>query len=310
MNHINDMLGPHIEVLDPSFAKLCLLNSHYEKLWDGGRWTEGPVYFGDGRFLLFSDIPNNRIIRYDETDGSTSIWRSSSRNSNGQTRDRQGRLVTCEHSGRRVTRTELDGSQTILADRFQGKRLNSPNDVVVSSDGAVWFTDPTYGIDGEYEGDFAESEIDGSHLYRIDPASGEVAIACDDLVKPNGLAFSADERALYVSDTGATHVEGGPRHIRKFDVLDGGLSGGDVFSVCDKGLYDGFRLDVKGNIWASAADGVHCINPNGKLIGKILLPETVSNVCWGGPKRNRLYITATTSLYATYLGVCGLSYFS
>ena len=210
VDHITDMFGPHIEVLDPSFAKLCLLNSHYETLWSAGRWTEGPVYFGDGRYLLFSDIPNNRIIRYDETDGSTSVWRTPSRNSNGQTRDRQGRLVTCEHSGRQVSRTEYDGRQTVLADSFQGKRFNSPNDVVVSSDGAIWFTDPTYGIDGEYEGDFAESEIGGSHLYRIDPESGAVTIACDDFVKPNGLAFSPDETVLYVSDTGATHVRGWP----------------------------------------------------------------------------------------------------
>ena len=309
MTHISDMFGPHIDVIDPSFAKLCLLNSHYEKLWGEGRWTEGPVYFGDGRFLLFSDIPNNRIIRYDETDDSTSVWRSPSRHSNGQTRDRQGRLVTCEHSGRQVSRTEYDGRQTVLASHHQGQKFNSPNDVVVASDGAVWFTDPTYGIDGDYEGDFAESEIGGSHLYRIDPVSGEVSIACDDFVKPNGLAFSADESVLFVGDTGATHVPDGPRHIRKFNMSDGRLSGGEVISVCDKGLYDGFRIDVLGNIWASAADGVHCINPDGALIGKILIPETVSNVCWGGPKRNRLYITATTSLYATYLGVCGLSYF-
>ena len=309
MDHITPMYGDHIEIRDPSFARLCLANSHYEKLWSDGRWVEGPVYFGDGRYLLFSDIPNNRIIRYDETDGSTSVFNANSRNSNGQTRDRQGRLISCEHSGRQVCRTEYDGSQTILADSYQGKRLNSPNDVVVSSDGAVWFTDPTYGIDGEYEGDYAESEIGASHLYRIDPATGEIAIACDDFVKPNGLAFSPDETLLYVSDTGATHVPDGPRHIRRFSVSDGKLSGGEVFSVCDRGLYDGFRLDVHGNIWASAADGVHCITPEGALIGKILIPETVSNVSWGGRKRNRLYITATTSLYATYLGVCGLPYF-
>lgn len=309
MDHITDMFGAHIEVIDPSFARLCLLNTHIEKLWGDGRWTEGPVYFGDGRYLLFSDIPNNRIIRYDETDHSTSVWRAPSRNSNGQTRDRQGRLVTCEHSGRQVTRTEYDGTITVLADRFDGKRLNSPNDVIVSSDGAVWFTDPTYGIDGEYEGDFAESEIGSSNVYRIDPASGAVALMASDFVKPNGLAMSADESVLYVSDTGATHVPDGPRHIRQFSVNGAGLSGGEVFSVCDRGLYDGFRLDVQGNIWASAADGVHCISPDGVLLGKILLPETVANVCFGGPKRNRLYITATTSVFATYLGVCGLPYF-
>ena len=248
-------------------------------------------------------------MRYDETTNACSVWRSPSRNANGQTRDRQGRLITCEHGGRQVTRTEYDGSITVLASRFDGKRLNSPNDVVVARDGGVWFTDPTYGIDGDYEGDAAESEIGKSNLYRIDPDSGNVRLACDDFVKPNGLAFSGDETALYVSDTGATHISDGPRHIRKFSVSDGKLSGGTVFSVCDRGLYDGFRLDVHENIWASAADGVHCINPQGDLIGKIRIPETVSNVCFGGAKRNRLYITGTTSLYATYLGVSGLPYF-
>lgn len=309
MTHISDMFGAHIDVIEPEFAKLCLLNSHCEQLWSDGRWTEGPVYFGDGKYLLFSDIPNNRTLRYDETDGECHVWNGASRFSNGQTRDRQGRLVTCEHGGRQVVRTELDGAQTVLASHYDGKRMNSPNDVIVSRDGAIWFTDPTYGIDGDYEGHFATSEIGASHLYRIDPVSGAVEIACDDLVKPNGLAFSHDEACLFVSDTGATHVPDGPRHIRRFSVEGISLSGGDVFSVCDKGLYDGFRLDVQGNIWASAADGVHCINADGVLIGKILLPETVSNVCFGGPKRNKLYITATTSLYATYLGVSGLPYF-
>ncbi len=212
------ILGGHAEVRDPGFAKLCLSNSHMERLWRGGRWVEGPVYFGDGRFVLFSDIPNDRMMKYDETSGETSVFRSPARNSNGNTRDRQGRLVTCEHGGRRVTRTEYDGRITVLADAYKGKRLNSPNDVVVSSDGAVWFTDPTYGIDGEYEGDAAPSEIGGSHVYRIDPASGEVAIVADDFVKPNGIAFSPDESLLYIVDTGATHVEDGPRHIRRFRV--------------------------------------------------------------------------------------------
>lgn len=309
MDHIANMFGPHVQALDPSFRTLCLANCHMEEIWTGGRWTEGPVYFGDGRYLLFSDIPNNRIIRFDETDGSTSEFRAPSRNANGQTRDRQGRLISCEHSGRQVTRTEYDGSQTVLASHCDGKRLNSPNDVVVSSDGAVWFTDPSYGINGEYEGDFAESEIGGNHLYRIDPDTGAVAVACDDFVQPNGLAFSADEKTLFVSDTGATHVTDGPRNIRRFDVSGGTLSGGEVFSVCDAGLYDGFRLDVLGNIWASAADGVHCIAPDGRLLGKILVPETVSNVCFGGPKRNRLYITATRRVFALYMGVQGLPYF-
>lgn len=303
------MLGSHVEIIQPAFARLCLWNCHMEKLWQGGRWIEGPVYFGDARCLLFSDIPNDRIMKYDETTGETSVWRTPSRNANGNTRDRQGRLVSCEHGGRQVTRTEHDGSVTVLADRYQGKRLNSPNDVVVSSDGAIWFTDPTYGIDGVYEGDFAESEIGASHVYRIDPASGEVTAVATDFVRPNGLAFSPDESLLYVVDTGATHVEDGPRHIRRFRVEGTRLAGGEVFSTCDRGLYDGFRLDTAGRLWASAADGVHCITPEGELIGKLRVPETVSNLAFGGPKRNRLYMTGTTSLYAVYMGVQGLSYF-
>jgi gluconolactonase len=304
------MLGAHVEARDPAFAKLCLMNAHLERLWQGGRWVEGPVYFGDGRFVLFSDIPNDRITKYDETTGETTVWRAPARNSNGNTRDRQGRLVTCEHGGRRVTRTEHHGRITVLADRCDGKRLNSPNDVVVSSDGAIWFTDPTYGIDGEYEGDAAPSEAGGSHVYRVDPASGAVAIVADDFVQPNGLAFAPDESILYIVDTGATHAEDGPRHIRRFRVDGAKLSGGEVLSTCDRGLYDGIRLDTAGRIWASAADGVHCITPEGALIGKILIPETVSNLAFGGPKRNRLYITGTTSLYAAYVGVQGVSYFA
>lgn len=309
MTNKNLIYPQHLETIDPAFDKLVLKNTHLDQVWTGSRWAEGPVYFGDGKYLLFSDIPNNRIIRFDETDQAGSVWSNDSGNSNGNTRDRQGRLVTCQHRLRRVVRTEYDGSQTVLADNYQGNRLNSPNDVVVSSDGAVWFTDPTYGIDSDYEGDAAPSEVEGSNVYRIDPKSGEVAIAADDFVKPNGLAFSADEKTLFIADTGATHVENGPRHIRRFAVNDGKLSGGEIFSVSDAGLYDGFRLDVQGNIWSSAADGVHCINPDGKLIGKIHVPETVANVCFGGPKRNRLYITATTSLYMTYVRVSGLPYF-
>jgi len=286
-----------------------MVNAHMEKLWTGGRWLEGPVYFADGRYLLFSDIPNDRMMRFDETDGSVSTFRTPCNNTNGHTRDRQGRLISCEHRGRRVSRTEHDGTVTTVADSWNGKRLNSPNDAVVTSDGAIWFTDPSYGIDGDYEGDKADSEIGASNVYRVDPATGEVAIAADDFVKPNGLAFSADEKTLYVADTGATHVDDGPRHIRRFSVDGGRLSGGEVFSVCDAGLYDGFRLDVDGNIWASARDGVHCINPAGELIGKIRVPETVANVCWGRRKRNFLYICGTTSLYGCFVGTQGLSYF-
>lgn len=309
MDHIGAMLKPHIDVIDPSFRRYCIVNTHLEKLWTGGRWLEGPVYFGDSQCLLFSDIPNNRILRFDELTASVAVYRSPSRNTNGHTRDQQGRLVSCEHAGRCISRTNHDGSITILAERFEGKRLNSPNDVVVSSDGAIWFTDPTYGIDGDYEGNHATSETGGSFVYRLDPVSGTVHLVADGFVQPNGLAFSADEKTLFVSDTGATHRDNGPRHIRRFSVHQGKLSGGDIFAECDHGIFDGFRLDVHGNIWTSAGDGVHCLNPDGNLIGKIHIPETVANVCFGGEKRNRLYICGTTSLYATFVATNGLPYF-
>ena len=216
--------------------------------------------------------------------------------------------MSCEHRGRCVSRVEVDGSTTILADRFEGKRLNSPNDVVVSSDGAVWFSDPTYGIDSDYEGDKSEAEIEGSYVYRIDPGTGALTAVITDMVKPNGLAFSPDESLLYVADTGATHVENGPQHIRTFAVNgDGSLSGGELFATCDTGLFDGFRVDVHGNIWTSAGDGVHCYTPQGDLIGKILTGEVVANVEFGGIKRNRLFICATTKLLAVYLNTKGAS---
>ena len=211
-------------------------------------------------------------------------------------------MVACEHRGRCVSRIEANGSTTILADRFEGKRLNSPNDLVVKSDGSIWFTDPTYGIDSEYEGDKAEAEIDGSYVYRVDGETGAITAVITDMVKPNGLAFSPDESLLYVADTGATHVENGPRHIRTFNVRsDDILSGGALFATSDNGLFDGFRVDVHGNIWTSAGDGVHCYTPEGDLIGKILTGETVANVEFGGIKRNRLFICATTTLRAVYL---------
>lgn len=302
------MLLEHLEVFDPRFRALVLMNTHLERLWTGGRWLEGPACFGGGRYLIFSDIPNDRLMRFDETDETVSVFRAPANNANGNTRDAEGRLVTCEHRSRRVTRTEHDGTITVVADRFDGKRFNSPNDVVVASDGAIWFTDPTYGIDSEYEGDRAESEIGASHVYRVDPATGVAAAVATDFVKPNGLAFSPDGGTLYVADTGATHVENGLRHIRKFTVDGASLSGGDVFATCDAGLFDGFRLDGGGNIWTSAGDGVHCFAPDGTLLGKIKVPEVVANVCFGGPKRNRLYICATTSLYATYVNTTGAPY--
>ncbi|NVO26753.1 SMP-30/gluconolactonase/LRE family protein [Donghicola sp. C2-DW-16] len=301
--------GTGFEVIAPEFGECVIGHARVERLWTGARWSEGPVWFAAGRYLLWSDIPNNRLMRFDDTDGSVSVFRQPSMNANGNTVDRQGRLVTCEHLTRRVTRTEHDGSITVLADTWQGKRLNSPNDVVVKSDGSIWFTDPSYGIMMDYEGERAESEIGACHVYRIDPTSGEVSAVVTDFVKPNGLAFSADERTLYIADTGGTHEAGGPAHIRRFSVSEDGrsLSGGEVFADCSAGFFDGFRLDQGGRIWSSAADGVHCLNPAGDLIGKIKIPEIVGNVCFGGAKLNRLFIAGTTSLYSVFLNVNGVS---
>jgi gluconolactonase len=290
---------------DERFNALFNPNARLEKLYGGCRWAEGPAYFPSGRFLVWSDIPNDRMLRFDETNGSVSVFRMPAGFSNGNTVDRQGRLVTCEHGNRRVTRTEHDGSITVLADRYEGKRLNSPNDVVVKSDGSIWFTDPAYGIDSDYEGNKAESEIGACHVYCLD-ASGSLRIVADDFVRPNGIAFSPDERRVYVSDTGATHVKNGPRHIRVFDLDEKGrVSNGKVFATCDSGLFDGFRLDDEGRIWTSAGDGVHCFAPDGTLLGKILLPEVTANVVFGGLRRNRLFICCTTSLYSMMLPVNG-----
>jgi gluconolactonase len=292
--------------LDERFRRLVIPTARLETLAEGCRWAEGPAYFPAGRYLVWSDIPNDRMMRYDETSGAVSVFRAPSGFSNGNTVDRRGRLVTCEHGTRRVTRTEHDGTVTVLASHHQGKRFNSPNDVVVKSDGSIWFTDPAYGIDSDYEGHRADSEIGGCHVYRVDPHSGDVSVVADDFARPNGLAFSPDERLLYVADTGATHAVDGPRHIRVFDVSqDGRLSGGRVFATCTSGLFDGFRLDEAGRIWTSAGDGVHCYEPDGTLIGKILVPEAVANVVFGGMKRNRLFICATTSVYAILLPVNG-----
>ena len=291
-----DLTGSPFESLDPRFDAVINPSVRLQRLASGCRWAEGPTYFPAGRCLVWSDIPNDRMLRWDECDGHVSEFRSPSGYANGHTVDRQGRLVSCEHLARRVTRTEIDGSITVLADRFQGRRLNSPNDVVVRSDGSIWFTDPSYGIDHDYEGLRQEPELDGCHVYRIDPATAEVARVAEDFDRPNGLAFSPDESRLYIADSGAPH------HIRAFDVIDGRtLSGGQVFAVCDHGIFDGFRFDEAGRLWTSAADGVHCFDTDGTLIGKVRVPETVSNVCFGGPHRNRLFITATSSLYSVYL---------
>ena len=299
--------GTGFEAIDPRFDDCVIGHARVERLWTGARWSEGPVWFAAGRYLLWSDIPNNRMMRFDETDGSVSEFRQPSNNSNGNTVDREGRLVTCEHLTRRVTRTEHDGQVAVIAEAFEGKRLNSPNDVVVKSDGSIWFTDPSYGILMDYEGERAESEIGACHVYRVD-RSGAISIVADDYVKPNGLAFSPDERQLFIADTGATHTDGGPAHIRVHDVGDdGSLSGGHVFAECTEGLFDGFRLDRDGRIWSSAGDGVHCLASDGTLIGKVLVPELVGNVCFGGPKLNRLFICGTTSLYSVFLNVNGVS---
>ena len=300
--------GSGFEVIDKRFQPLFIGHARLERLWTGARWCEGPAWFPAGRYLVWSDIPNNRMMRFDETDGSVSVFRSPSHNSNGNTVDRQGRLVTCEHYGRRVSRTEADGSYTVLADSFAGKKLNSPNDVVVKSDGSVWFTDPAYGIDIDYEGEKRPMEQDGCHVYRIDPATRAVTRVASDFVRPNGLAFSPDEKLLYIADTGMSHKVNGPKHIRRFTVSADGksISGGEVWADCTAGMFDGFRLDTDGRVWTSALDGVHCYLPDGTLIGKIRVPEIVSNVAWGGPRLNRLFICGTTSLYSTYLAVNGV----
>ena len=299
--------GTGYEILDPVFEDCIIGHAKIERLWSGGRWVEGPAYFPAGRYLIWSDIPNNRMMRWDETDGSVSVFRDPSNNSNGHTVDQQGRLISCEHLSRRVIRTEFDGTLKVIADRYRGDRLNSPNDVVVKSDGSVWFTDPSYGIIMDYEGARAESEIGACNVYRWDPESQEIESMATDYVKPNGLAFSPDETALFITDTGGTHEADGPRHMRRHSIGADGktLGAGEVFAISTAGFFDGFRIDTGNRIWTSAMDGVHCYDSAGTLIGKILIPEIVSNVCFGGLKENRLFITATTSLYAIYLNVNG-----
>ena len=292
--------GTGIEVLDRRFHRVMPGSARVERLWTGARWSEGPAWFPAHNSLVWSDIPNDRMLRFNAVAGQGGLFRQGSRNANGNTVDREGRLVSCEHRGRQVTRTEHDGSITVLASHFEGKRFNSPNDVVVMSDGSVWFTDPDYGIVSDYEGERAESEIGRCNVYRIDGDSGAVTIVADDFVKPNGLAFSPDERILYISDTGEGDGENAPPHLRRFEVSRDGRSLGasSILTKPTVGVFDGFRLDEKGRIWTSAGDGVHVLDPDGSLIGKVLVPERVANVCWGGPKLNRLFICATSSLYA------------
>jgi gluconolactonase len=284
---------------DPRFG--CHGDRYLERLHTGCRWTEGPAYFAAGRYLVFSDIPNDRLLRYDEVTGVTGVFRQPSRYANGHTVDRRGRLVSCEQGERRITRTEPDGSVTVLADRVDGQRFNSPNDIVEHSDGSLWFTDPSYGIDSDYEGHQAASEIGGCHVYRLDPATGRLTVVADDFDRPNGLAFSADEQRLYISDSGRDH-------LRVFDVRDGELDDGGVLAACETGTFDGLRLDAGGRIWAAAGDGLHCFDSDGTLLGKILVPETVANLTFGGPRRNVLYICGTTSLYSIMVNVTGATY--
>jgi gluconolactonase len=293
------------EIIDSRFARSVKLAEPVERIWTGGRWTEGPVYSAPWRSVIFSDIPNDRRLRYDELTGAVGDHCSGQgAYTNGSTMDQQGRLVMCHHGTRSVTRLEHDGRMTVLADYFQHKKFNSPNDVVVKSDGSIWFTDPSYGIETDYEGFAAEPEQDGQHVYRISP-TGEATRVASDFVCPNGLAFSLDESLLYIADSGATRYKDGPRHIRSFQVRGGTLKGGEVFATCEAGVFDGIRLDAQGRLWCSTAEGVHVYDPDGTLLGKILVPEEVSNLTFGGSKRNRLYITASSSLYTVLLASSG-----
>jgi gluconolactonase len=297
---------PAVKVLDPSFAKYRIFQAGVERLYTGARWSEGPVWFGDARCVIWSDIPNDRMLRWDEVTGRTSVYRKPSNYSNGNTRDRQGRLVTCEHDARRITRTEHDGTITVLMDKFDGKPLNSPNDIVVKSDGSIWFSDPFFGILGNYEGHKADPELP-TNLYRFDPQTGRATVAVGD-IRPNGLCFTPDERKMYVVDASQT-----PRVIRVYDVVNDGtkLANPKAFVTCTpEETPDGFRCDIDGNLWCGwgmgeGLDGVMVFNPEGKRIGAITLPERAANVCFGGVKRNRLFMAASHSLYSIYVATQG-----
>jgi gluconolactonase len=299
---------PRIQILDPSFARYRVNTAKVERLASGMRWSEGPVWFGDGRYLLWSDIPNDRLMKWEEATGAVSVYRSPSHFANGNTRDRQGRLITCEHDARRVTRTEYDGTVTVVAERFDGKPLNSPNDVVCRSDGSIWFTDPPFGILGFYEGHPATPELP-TNVYRVEPGTGRIGVVAGDINRPNGLCFSPDEKLLYVIEAGLT-----PRVIRVYDVSGDGTkiaNGRTLITAEPNGTPDGMRVDVDGNLWvgwgmgAADLDGVVVFSPDGKRIGRIDIPERVANLCFGGLHRNRLFMAASTSVYSLYVNTQG-----
>ena len=294
------MFEPY-QILDDRFRDLVLPNVRLRKISGGHLWTEGPVWFPAHQCLLFSDIPNQKIFRW-MCDGSVNEFRDHSDFANGNTRDTNGCLVTCQHGSRTVTRTEHNGKITTLADGFEGRRLNSPNDVVVKADGSIWFTDPTYGILSNYEGYKATPEQEFNNVFRLEPETGIVESVAQDFRQPNGLAFSNDEKLLYVTESGSSHDATIPAVIRVYDVVgESALGNGRDFAEIDNGLPDGIRVDCYGNVWSSAADGVHCFDPGGKLLGKVLVPETVSNLTFGGARGNELMITATSSVYAIHV---------
>jgi gluconolactonase len=298
---------PAVQVLDQSFAKYRLNAAGVERIAHGFRWCEGPVWFGDGRFLLWSDIPNDRIMKWEEETGAVSVYRKPSGYANGNTRDRQGRLITCEHGGRRVSRTEYDGTVIVIAETFENKRLSSPNDVVVKSDGSIWFTDPPFGLLGHYEGRPAQQELP-MNVYRVDGLNGEMTVVEGEVNRPNGLCFSPDESMLYLVESGTS-----PRNVYAYDVVAGGkaLANKRKFIDVGPGTPDGMRCDVDGNLWmgwgmgSAELDGVAIFNPGGKLIGRINLPERCANLCFGGTHRNRLFMAASKSVYALYVNTQG-----
>jgi gluconolactonase len=298
---------PRVRALDPAFGKLKLGLAKVERIATGMRWAEGPVWFGDGRFLLWSDVPNDRIMRWDEETGAVGVVRRPANHANGNTRDRQGRLVTCEHLTRRVTRTEYDGTITVLAERHEGRRLNSPNDVVCAADGSIWFTDPPFGILGHYEGQPAPAELP-TDVYRWDPSTNTLAVVAGDIQRPNGLAFAPDGRRLYVVEGGVT-----PRVIRVYDVEEGRhlVNGRPLVVAEEGGTPDGLRVDVEGNLWVGwgmgkeGLDGVSVFSAEGKPIGRIDLPERCANLCFGGRHRNRLFMCASTSVYTLFVNTQG-----